>query len=399
MSSILLAGLTEPEAAALEILVGMHWRDWKVVTLKRSLSLSIPEQTSAARAADVCVVDLFGFGMRRHAPEQEARLMEFLNGRSAILLAWGTGGGWNEAELPTAPGQQVECLKVPYTSVAIRSALNGILTGEKKTGRAPAKSPDAAAMPLPAARKSPAASAAPELEEKPQEQPVGEVDALRVLHAAFPQLASSLLVKLVGKITQPGSAYLVHSRGDPVFISNAAQGTAASPSSEAAMLKALLTPEVQSSLRLVPIALDKFEESQRKYIRTPLRQQKSLDVFAWELAENALADLKLTQKADLSLRLTRMPNFTLMGGGNAMDVQLAAICIRKPYSINTLVQSFPRQEDKVFRFAALAILSGLAEITQAPPVQPRKVVLAAPRAAAPVAPPKGFFRSLLSKLF
>ena len=164
------------------------------------------------------------------------------------------------------------------------------------------------------------------------------------------------------------------------------------------MLKALHTPEVQASLRLVPVALDKFEELQRKYIRTPLRQQKSLDVFAWELAENALADLKLTQKADLSLRLTRMPNFTLMGGGNAMDVQLAAICIRKPYSINTLVQSFPRHEDKVDRFIVLAVLSGLAEVTQAPPVQPKKVVLAAPRPAAPPAP-KGFFRSLLSKLF
>ncbi|MBR6976284.1 MAG: hypothetical protein IKH84_05240, partial [Ottowia sp.] len=86
MSSILLAGLTEQEAAALEILVGMHWRDWQVVALKRSLSLSIPEQTSAARAADVCVVDLFGLGMRRHTPEHEERLIEFLDGRSAVLL-------------------------------------------------------------------------------------------------------------------------------------------------------------------------------------------------------------------------------------------------------------------------------------------------------------------------
>ena len=166
------------------------------------------------------------------------------------------------------------------------------------------------------------------------------------------------------------------------------------------MLKALLTPEVQSSLRLVPIALDKFEESQRKYIRTPLRQQKSLDVFAWELAENALADLKLTQKADLSLRLTRMPNFTLMGGGDAMDVQLAAICIRTPQSASFLAKSFPRHEERVNRFIALAVLSGLAEVTQAPPVQPRKVVLAAPQPQAqPRVAPKGFFRALLSKLF
>ena len=311
-----------------------------------------------------------------------------------------TGGGWQEAEPQTAPGQQLECIKVPYTSVAIRSALNGILTGEKKTGRSPAKA-DAAAMPLPAARKSPVADAvpAPDKLEALDDKKIADVDALRVLNAAFPQLASMLLAKLAGKITQPGTAFLVHAAGDPLFIANAELGTMASPSTEAALFKTLQTPEVQAGIRLVPIALDKFAESQRKYIRTPLRQQKALDVFAWELAENALADVRLAQKTDLSLRLKRMPNFTLMGGGNAMDVQLAAICIRKPYSINTLVQSFPRQEEKVFRFAALAILSGLAEITQAPPVQPRKVVLAPPRAAAPAAPPKGFFRSLLSKLF
>ena len=433
MSSILLAGLTEQEAAALEILVGMHWRDRKVVTLKRSLSLSIPDQTSAARACDVCVVDLFGFGMRRHAPEQEERLMEFLDGRSAVLLAWGTGGGWFEAEPQTAPGQQLECIKVPYTSVSIRSALNAILTGERKTGRS--RTASAAAMPAP---RKPAAAVeddapppaarsmrrftveddappppaprsmrrftvedvepAPEKQAEEVVMEAGSAGALQALNAAFPQLTSMPLIKLVGKITQPGSAFLVHASGDPMIISNAEQGTAASPSTGAALLKSLHTPEVQASLRLRPIALDKFEESQRKYIRTPLRQQKSLDVFAWELAETALHDVKLLRRTDISLRLKRMPNFTLMGGGNAMDVQLAAICIRTPQSASFLAKSFPRNEEQVDRFIALAVLSGLAEVTQALPVQPKKVVLAAPRPAAAPAP-KGFFRALLSKLF
>ena len=208
------------------------------------------------------------------------------------------------------------------------------------------------------------------------------------------------LIKLVGKITQPGSAFLVHASGDPLILSNAAQGTAASPSSGAALLKALHTPELLAKLRLLPIAPEKFEEAQRKYIHTPMRQQKSLDVFAWELAETALHNMTLERRADISLRLTHMPNFTLMGGGDAMDVQLAAICIRTPQSASFLAKSFPRQEEQVNRFIALAVLSGLAEVTQAPPVQPKKVQLAPPRSSAAAAPaPKGFFRALLSKLF
>lgn len=416
MSSILLAGMTDQEAAALEILIGMHWRDWKVVTLKRSLSLSIPDQNPAARAAEVCVVDLFGFGMRRHSPEHEQQLLDFLGGRSAILLVWGTGGGWYEAEPKTAPGQQLECIKVPYTSVAIRSALNGILTGEKKTGRAPAARKPAADDEVPPARKPavedeapPAARSmrrvaveepAPAPEPPPQATAVSGAEALQALGAAYPQLASLPLAKLAGKITQAGTAFLVHSGGSPLILSNAERGTAGSPSTEAVLSKSLQSPEVQASLRLVPIALDQFEESQRKYMRAPLRQQKPLDVFAWELAEAALRDVELVRRADISLRLTRMPNFTLMGGGDAMDVQLAAICIRTPQSASFLAKSFPRHEERVNRFIALAVLSGLAEVTQAPPVQPRKVVLAAPQTQAqPRVAPKGFFRALLSKLF
>ncbi|MBQ6657014.1 MAG: hypothetical protein IJM64_07010 [Ottowia sp.] len=422
MSSILLAGMTDQEAAALEILIGMHWRDWKVVTLKRSLSLSIPDQNPAARAAEVCVVDLFGFGMRRHSPEHEQQLLDFLGGRSAILLVWGTGGGWYEAEPNTAPGQQLECIKVPYTSVAIRSALNGILTGEKKTGRAPAARKPAADDDAPPARKPAVEDEAPPAARSmrrfavedvadaapvPEKQPaaaaasgVSGAEALQALGAAYPQLASLPLAKLAGKITQAGTAFLVHSGGSPLILSNAERGTAGSPSTEAALFKSLQSPEVQATLRLVPIALDQFDESQRKYIRSPLRQQKPLDVFAWELVGVALHDVELVRRADISLRLTRMPNFTLMGGGDAMDVQLAAICIRTPQSASFLAKSFPRHEERVNRFIALAVLSGLAEVTQAPPVQPRKVVLAAPQTQAqPRVAPKGFFRALLSKLF
>lgn len=43
MKNILLMGLTDHEAAAVEIMIGMNWRDHRCITLKRELSLAIPE--------------------------------------------------------------------------------------------------------------------------------------------------------------------------------------------------------------------------------------------------------------------------------------------------------------------------------------------------------------------
>ena len=126
MNGILLAGLTDHEAAAVEIMIGMNWRDERVVTLKRGLSLGVPAQTPQARACRACVLDLFGLGMRKHSSEHEAALIELLNGRSAVLLVWGQGGGWLEATPPLAHGQQVKWLKVPYTSAQLRDAIKRV---------------------------------------------------------------------------------------------------------------------------------------------------------------------------------------------------------------------------------------------------------------------------------
>ena len=69
MNSMLLAGLTDHEAAAIEIMIGMNWQDQRVLTIPRGLGLGVPEQSAAAKACEQGVLDLFGFGMRRHTPD------------------------------------------------------------------------------------------------------------------------------------------------------------------------------------------------------------------------------------------------------------------------------------------------------------------------------------------
>ena len=115
MKKILLVGLTDQEAAAIEIMIGMNWRDAQCTVLRRSLSLAMPEQTPEALACTHCVVDLFGLGMRKYSAENAERLMAFLGGRSAVALAWGAdGGGWTGQKLPLAAGQVLELLVMPY---------------------------------------------------------------------------------------------------------------------------------------------------------------------------------------------------------------------------------------------------------------------------------------------
>ncbi|MDO4724431.1 MAG: hypothetical protein Q4A97_06680 [Comamonadaceae bacterium] len=156
---VLLAGLTDHEAAAIEIMINMSWRDQHCITLRRELSLSIPEQTAQAKACRYCVIDLFSLGLRKHSPDNEAQLLQFLAGRSAVLLVRGSGSGWFDALLPLPPGQHIIFLSMPYSSIALREALQKI----KNANAADAPRMPAAAQPSaqqPASAAAPASSAA-----------------------------------------------------------------------------------------------------------------------------------------------------------------------------------------------------------------------------------------------
>lgn len=142
---VLLAGLTDHEAAAIEIMIGMTWRDHKCVVLKRDLSMNVPEQTPEAKNCRYCVIDMLSLGMRKHSPETQARLLDFLQGRSAVLLIRGNGGGWQEALLPLPRGQQLTWLPMPYTSISLREALKTIKSEVQEPPPEPAPAPAAPA--------------------------------------------------------------------------------------------------------------------------------------------------------------------------------------------------------------------------------------------------------------
>lgn len=508
MRNILLMGLTDHEAAAVEIMIGMNWRDHRCVTLKRELSLAVPEQHAAARACEACVLDLFGLGMRKYSPANATRLLEVLAGRPAVLLTWGDGGGWLEAKLPLAKGQHVGWVGMPYTSANLREAISKVknaadrmepqppapavaaaprrprpvvsldvepalavaeaepaatpawrramdLADQLKRKAAPvararppaadvaaaeAASPSAPARrvaertpvrvaepPAPAPTPIPARTPAPVRASAPMPLPTQAESmslappatrmasdavglgkgALPALLQVFPQLADQPLISLTGKIVAHDGPMMLHIGSRAAFVTHTRAGWLASGLPLSALLKLLRTPSLVEGVRAEPLDPDQVEEAVRQRFDGKFhRAQRPLDVITWELMSDVLRDAPLTHRGDLTFQLRRFPNFPMLAGVGPLDVQLAAICARMPQSISELLRAFPKHEQDVLRFVVLCVVSGLAKVIPGQPAAaaPRAGQVAAQAAAAgarkpEVAARRGFFKSLIDKLF
>lgn len=437
MKNILLMGLTDHEAAAVEIMIGMNWRDHRCITLKRELSLAIPEQHAAARSCEACVLDLFGLGMRKYSPANATRLMEVMAGRPAVLLTWGDGGGWLEAKLPLAKGQHIGWVGMPYTSAGLRDAIKKVkeaaermvppaaaavaaapaampawrrameLADQLKRKAAPMRARASAPMPLPKAQASSVSLAPPATRMATDAVGLGK-GALAALLQVFPLLRDQPLIGLTEKIIGHDGPMLLRIGTDAAFVTHARAGWLASGLPVSALLKLLRTPRLVESVRAEPLDPDHVEETVRQRFDGKFhRAQKPLDVITWELVSDVMRDMKLQRQGDLTFQLRRFPNFPMLAGVGPLDVQLAAICARMPQSISELLRAFPKHEQDVLRFVVLCVVSGLAKVIPGGPVAAGAV--ASPRAAqAPVAAAarkpevaarRGFFKSLINKLF
>lgn len=437
---ILLAGLTDHEAAAIEIMVGMTWHDYHCTTLKRSLSLSVPAQGPVAQACDGCVVDLFGLGLRRRSTEGEARLLQFLAGRPGVLLVWGNGGGWLDEPVPLAPGQIVEWVTMPYTSAVLRDAIGRVRAGTAAAVAAPAV-PVPVQVPVAQEAEQPAWRRAMALAEQmdrrprvpldppPQRQAAGDArprpsaatpapaaismpaptyqqphtvglrrGALAALLQAFPMLAGVPMLQLAAKIVRGSDTQLLRIGGDTAFVVSVTDGWLACGLPIPTLIRLMRTPHLVEGVEVLDLPLDKVEATVRQRFDGRFhRTQRPLDVIVWELLQEAVRDVSLQLAGSLTLQLRRFPNFTLLREQDPLHLQLAAICARAPQSVTELMRAFPHHAHSVAQFAVLSVASGLAAVV--PPstdiVAPSSVVPSRDAAAGR----RGFFKSLLDKLF
>ncbi|HLR86762.1 MAG TPA: hypothetical protein VK064_02630 [Wenzhouxiangella sp.] len=422
---ILLAGLLERDAAAINILVRMAWRDHQVVSLPRSLSLTIPDQDNTARSCKCCIIDLAGLGLRRYSTENESRLQEFLSGRPAVLIVRGGGEGWLSAGLTDRIGPAIEFVTSPYTTATLRTALKTVMTAatrpaikresaDSTTGSAVQQQYSTASRPAhPSGRPSrqPAWKRALTFAQR-QENTSGATAGTRVsaptalseasktggelLFRVFPELSDLPELQLFKRITGSGSLpVLLDFKNGPVIVINRAQGWLATRDSLSDLIKAHKDPGLTDSLRLKTIPAESVESVVReRFDGEYYRVQRPLDEATWELVSEALSGVTLNPNAQAAFQLRRIPNFTRLKRINPIDLQLAAVCAHAPQTVDLLLNAFARHRDDVLRFVALCFASGLASLTELPV---DGGVSFSPSPAARKAS-RGFFRSLMEKL-
>ena len=335
--------------------------------------------------------------------------MAFLGGRSAVALAWGAdGGGWTGQKLPLAAGQVLELLVMPYSSHDMKTAL-----GKVREGKAPA---EMAAAPAGRASAAPSGGLGQILSQArtgsgpaPEPAPDKEVGLLKgaipILLHAFPDLQGNPFFRLVQQIISHEGPQVLTFGDEMFFILAPREGWIASPLPLASMAKMAASSSLLGSAKATPLPPHQVEEELRRHFGEGFRQaQKPLDFLCWVLADSTLRQNPPQRKADLRFRLRRFPNFTLLPNTSNFEIQLAAICSRAPQSLEKLCRSFPQHDPAdIARFAILCIVSGSAVAlpASAPIAAPAPVPVpaAAAKPAHAQAARKGFFKSLLDKLF
>ena len=382
MTTVLLAGLSDHDAAAMEILISSHWREKRCVWLKRKAGFTLPTQSAQAAGCAKVVADLGGMGLHPYSAENAAKLKAFLAGRPALLLTWKNDGGWGQAAaMAAAPDQPLALLAAPYSSAQVKAAL-------AELDAAPVGQPPRAAL----ADRSKAAM--------PVEKSALALPAPALLDV-LPALKRSRFVRLVEQLPAAGGVQVLHIGATELLVHPTEAWVGASvPVS--ALLRVLGSSSQLETARLEPLSgLVAAQIEQHITSGKGQRYMLALDVVLWDLCSRALEDVEMQLQGGAMFKLGRFPNFTLLGQVGALDIQLAALCIRQAQSVRALQRLFPKQEGQVLRFVALGVLTGLGQL-ETPPLD-----LSAGAAGKPVKTEharghkerRGFLRSLLDKLF
>lgn len=405
MTGLLLAGLADRQAAAIEVMAAMTWRDLSCVILRRGRLTSAPLQDERARACHLCVVDLAGLGLRQHSPQNQARLLGLLAGRPAVLLIRGEDEGWLAASQELAPQPPLVLLASPHTSAALKAALQQIMAAAPvaATGAPATTAAGAAVNGRNGAMARPAAGRANGATRRPQHAAKTAIGLTRGgferLLELYPALRSMPLMAAFGDVLAAPGGHLVR-LGPSTYVMDFRAGWLASAYPVSQALMRMVNPRLEG-LSIQALPPGQVEAAlHRHFPKASQRVRRPLDVIAWDLISGALGQTVLEPAGDLTLHLWRFPNFTRLQQFTPLDVQLAVLCARAPQSLQQLLRAFPDQAGQVHRFWVLAVITGLAVVVPAATASHGRV----PAPLAPALPAashqrRRFFRSLFDRLF
>lgn len=221
--------------------------------------------------------------------------------------------------------------------------------------------------------------------------------ALPVLFGVFPVLRELPVVALGERILAADQAVLLHLNKDVMFVVNARKGWLTSGISFQWLLKMLCTSNLLDQATIQPLGDAEAEVMLReRFGDVRDRMRYPMDTLVWELMAAQLERLSLRRQGGLRMRLKRLPNFTRLQAMSPLDLQMAVACAHSPYSIDQMAQKYPGQEQLVYRFFVMSLLSGIGEIVSETllPAKPSQM-----RMPDQDERRRGFFRSLLDRLF
>lgn len=138
--NVALAGLTDREAVALDMLVGKALPGWRCSAVPAGRGVALPP-------ADLYVLDLSGLGLARWSQAAQDDLLEALKGAPAVLVAPAFDQTWSALDAGRTKSQSLVLLHKPYGVEDMRAALKQAAAGRAR----PAVSPPRVPSPSPAA--------------------------------------------------------------------------------------------------------------------------------------------------------------------------------------------------------------------------------------------------------
>ncbi|MFI0546864.1 MAG: hypothetical protein ACH34Y_08125 [Brachymonas sp.] len=286
-NKLLLSGLTEREAAAVQMMVESTWRDWGCVVQLRQANFQMPQQDAAAQACAGLIVNLLGVGLLRHNALAQSQLCALLAGRSAVLLLHSGDNTWAAAQWQQAPGQTLIWLMPPCSSEALRTAIrqSGMLNTRQLLAPAPAVPPSQATPQATAKATYPGARPPAASQPEPTQaattqhghyQHMGN-GALEQLERALPALQHSDWLRLIKKALDAGGRNRFQI-GPTAFVMDMQAGWLASTLPSSALQKMLQTPQLLASVQIQRLSQDGALGAgrSRRFWRPPAQGAKSL---------------------------------------------------------------------------------------------------------------------------
>lgn len=419
MKDLLIAGFGGREAAALGIMIGREDPKARSLVLERPGTPGIPGQGPDARACRSCIVDLAGLGIFGHSPEHERQLLDFLGGRSAVLVT-AAAGAWREQRLPLAGSQKLAWVGSPLRASDVMAALKTIRgngSASQPAGQAAPAWRRAMAfaerrqarldpgVPGPAALNGVPVDARPHRDAGAAAQPGGDglsrlAAGIAAIGDVFPQLSASRAIQTAEVMLENrGLLELVPPGGHAgAILINPRDGWIASRLTAYAVRSLVPAPGLFDKAILQPVEADGVEQALDRGFGARRHFLHPLDDLMWELMYGDVNGAPLRRRRDVALSIVHFPNFNAIKACDDLDMRLAAICARAPVLLGTLEETFPGHRQEVRRFAAAALVSGHA-VAAGVPAGAAPAIARGNAARARAGATHGFFRSLLDRLF